>query len=140
MKEKLLRDLMSETPVTLDKSSTVAQAARRMKDSHVGNVLVVDDAKLFGIVTDRDIVVRCTAEGKDPSSLKLADICSKDLMTVSPDQKVDEAISMMKARAIRRLPVVDDEKPIGIVSIGDLAMERDRESVLGEISAAPSNQ
>jgi CBS domain-containing protein len=94
---------------------------------------------MCGVVTDRDIVVRAIAEGKDPDSAKLEEICSHDIVTVGPDDPVDRAVQLMRQRAIRRLPVVDGEKPIGMVSIGDLAIELDENSGLADISAAEAN-
>ena len=88
-------------------------------------------------MTDRDIVVRGLAGGK--WSVELGDICSRDLVTVSPDESIDDAIGVMSWHAVRRLPVVEDGRAIGMVSIGDLAVERDRNSALADISAAPAN-
>jgi CBS domain-containing protein len=93
---------------------------------------------LCGIVTDRDLVVRCLARNpKRAGSQRLADICSQEIHALSPDAEVDEAIRLMRDRAIRRIPVVENESPVGIVSLGDLAIARDRRSCLGDISAAP---
>ena len=134
-----VREVMTPKPVTLDAGSPVSEAARVMNESDIGDVIVLDNAKICGVVTDRDIVVRVVAEGKDASSTKLADICSRDLVGISPDDTVDEAVRLMRDRAIRRLPVIENGKPVGIVSIGDLAMERDADSALADISAAPGN-
>ena len=109
-----------------------------MKESDIGDVLVSDDGKLCGVVTDRDIVVRGLAEGR--ASARLGDICSRELVTVPPDGEVDEAARLMSEHALRRLPVTDHGRPVGMVSIGDLAVEMDRDSVLADISAAPANQ
>jgi CBS domain-containing protein len=84
-------------------------------------------------------VVRILAEGRDPAATTLADISSHDLTTVSPEDSVEQAVQLMREKAIRRLPVVEDGRPVGIVSLGDLAVERDPDSALGEISAAPPN-
>jgi CBS domain-containing protein len=85
-------------------------------------------------------VVRVVADGQEPAQAKLADICSKELHTVKPTDPVEEAINLMREKAVRRILVMDDGSPVGIVSIGDLALERDRQSALGDISAAPPNQ
>lgn len=112
-----------------------------MRAASVGAVLVAADGKLAGIVTDRDITVRVVAQGRDPSTTPLADVCSCELTTLSPDDDVDRAIEVMRSKAVRRLPVVDStNQPLGIVSLGDLALERDPSSVLGRISGAPPNQ
>jgi CBS domain-containing protein len=135
-----IREVMTRDVVTMPATATAAEAARKMRDGDMGDVIVVDERQVCGIVTDRDIVIRGIAEGRDPSTTKLADICSRDLTTVTPDDDVSEAIHLMKAKALRRLPVVEGNQPIGIVSLGDLAVERDRRSALGEISAAPPNR
>jgi len=102
---------------------------------------VVEDDRLCGILTDRDIVVRALAGGRDPATTKIRDMCSRDLTTVLPTDSVEQAMRLMRDKAIRRLPVIErDSEVVGIVSIGDLAAERDRHSVSGAISAAPPNQ
>lgn len=133
-----IREIMTPDPVVLQTSATVVEAARCMRDDNIGDVLVMEDGHLRGIVTDRDIVVRALASGL-PASTPVGQICSGDPICVSPDDGVDAAISLMRQHAIRRIPVVEDGRPVGIVSIGDLAEERDPESVLGEISEAPPN-
>lgn len=135
-----VRDVMTATPVTLSAAATATDAARVMRDANIGDVVVLEDRRIRGIVTDRDIVVRGIADGRDPAATTLADICSSDLITVSPSTEVGEAIRLMREKALRRLPVVEDGRPVGIVSLGDLAVERDPGSVLGEISAAPPNR
>jgi CBS domain-containing protein len=111
-----------------------------MRDSNIGTVVVVDNGKVGGIVTDRDIVVRAVAQGRDPATTKLRDISSHDLTMLSPMDTVEHAVQIMRQKAIRRLPVVENGKPVGIVSLGDLAVERDPDSALGNISAAPANR
>ena len=112
-----------------------------MRDDNVGAVIVEDAGKICGIVTDRDIAVRAVAQERDPRTTPLSEICSKALTTLSPDDDVDRAVQMMREKAIRRVPVVDARKQaVGILSLGDLAVERDARSVLGQISAAPPNQ
>lgn len=136
----LVRDVMTPDPTVLPPDATVIDAAKAMRDGDFGAVLVGDGDHLSGIVTDRDIVVRALAEkGKEGVDVKLRDVVSDDLFTVSPDEPVEEAIEHMRDRALRRVPVVDGDKPVGIISIGDLAVDLDRDTVLGEISAAPPN-
>jgi CBS domain-containing protein len=135
-----VRDVMTANPIALPATSSVVDAARTMRDANIGNVIVVDNGRICGIVTDRDITVRGVAEGKDVSSLKLRDICSQEITTLSPMDSVDDAVRLMREKAIRRLPVVEGGKPVGIVSLGDLAVERDPHSALGNISAAPPNR
>jgi len=135
-----VKEVMTKNPVACDASATAREAATAMKERDTGAVIVERDGKVFGIVTDRDIVVRAVAEGKQPEQVKLADIASKDLTFLSPSDPVDKAVKMMREKAIRRLPVVENNKPVGVLSIGDLAMERDGGSVLADISAAPGNR
>jgi CBS domain-containing protein len=120
-------------------ASTVAEAARRMREADIGDVIVLEDDRLYGIVTDRDIVVRTIAEGRDPATAKLGDICSRDMTTLNPTDTVEDAVRLMREKAIRRLPVVEKGKPVGIVSLGDLAVTQDPNSALGNISAASPN-
>jgi CBS domain-containing protein len=134
-----VRDVMTANVVTLPKSAPLTDAARRMKESDIGDVLVMDDGTMCGVVTDRDIVVRAVAEGRDPNSVKLEEICSHQAITIGPDDPVDRAVQLMRENAVRRLPVVEGGSPVGIVSIGDLAIERDEGSTLAHISAAEGN-
>jgi CBS domain-containing protein len=135
-----IRDVMTTNPETLPESTTVREAAETMRANDIGDVVIVDDnGAISGILTDRDIVVRVVAEGRDPRVTRIGDIASRELTAVSPDDPVDRAVQLMRERAIRRLPVVDKGKPVGIVSIGDLALDRDPDSALADISAAPPN-
>ncbi|MBI4219325.1 MAG: CBS domain-containing protein [Chloroflexi bacterium] len=138
MAEKV-RSVMTSDPVSLPDTASCAEAARAMRESDIGDVVVTKDGKLCGIVTDRDIVVRAIAMGKNPEEIQLSDLCSKELITCGPEDSVDHAIQLMRERAIRRLIVTEGERPVGVVSLGDLALDRDRHSVLGQISAAPAN-
>jgi CBS domain-containing protein len=135
-----IRDVMTPNPQTLPESTIVREAAETMRANDIGDVIVVDDnGKLTGIVTDRDIVVRVVAEGRDPRATRLGDIASRELTALAPEDPIERAVELMRERAIRRLPVVEQGKPVGIVSIGDLALERDPDSALADISAAPPN-
>jgi CBS domain-containing protein len=135
-----LREVMTPDPVTVATSSTLTDAAMIMRDRDIGDVIVrKDDGSICGIVTDRDIVVSGIAAGGDPNSMTVEEVCNHDLVTLGPDSAVAEAVKLMKDRAIRRLPVVDNGDLVGFVSIGDLAEDRDPESALGQISAAPAN-
>jgi len=136
---KTLRDVMSPDPVCLPSTATVLEAAQRMQQDDIGDVIVMDGDRVTGIVTDRDIVVRAVADGRDPSSCTVRDVCSGDLVTLSPDDTVKRATDLMKQKAIRRIPVCEDGRAVGIVSIGDLAIEANGEKALADISAAPAN-
>jgi CBS domain-containing protein len=134
---QMIREVMTKDPTVLDARTPIVEAARAMRDGDHGDVLVSKDGELCGIVTDRDIVVRGVAEITDLSSAKLGDVCTQELATIAPTDKVDDAVRIMRERSLRRLPVVENGQPIGIVSLGDLAMERDPNSALADISAAP---
>ena len=136
---KRCREIMTKSVRTATQDMTLRDVAAMMRDGDMGAVPVVADGKLIGIVTDRDIVVRAIAEGKDPKSTKLGEICSGDVVSVSPDQSVDEATELMRDKAVRRVPVIDKGRLIGIVSLGDLAKEKDEGKALAEISSAPPN-
>src|ERR671932_676656 len=134
-----IRELMTPNPVALPGTASVHEAACAMRDADIGDVIVIENNQVCGIVTDRDIVVRTVAEARDPAATTLADLCSHPLVTVTPTDSVEQAVQLMRSKAIRRLPVVEGGQPVGIVSLGDLAMERDPGSALGDISSAPPN-
>lgn len=134
-----IHDVMTSHPVTLPGTASVQEAARTMREQAIGDVIVLENQQVCGIVTDRDIVVRTVAEARDPTATTLADICSHALTTVSPEDSLEQAVHLMRAKAIRRLPVVEDGRVVGMVSLGDLAVAREPDSALGEISAAPPN-
>ena len=136
---QMIRDVMTKNPITLPAQASIIDAAKRMKEGDIGDVIVMKGDQLCGIVTDRDIVVRAIAEGKDPNRITIEEVCSHDLTTIAPDDDVAKAVQLMRDKAIRRLPVIDKGKPVGIVSLGDLAQSLDRRSALGEISAKPPN-
>ncbi|MFF1446381.1 CBS domain-containing protein [Streptomyces sp. NPDC058295] len=134
-------DVMTSALVTVEPQTSVTAVARTMRDENIGAVLVTDGEQLRGLVSDRDLVVRALAEGGDPNNMTVADACSEDLVTLGPDDDLTLAVEVMREHSVRRVPVVDEERhPVGIVSLGDLAIERDSESALGDISAARSNQ
>jgi CBS domain-containing protein len=135
-----IRELMSDGPIGMPKSATIAEAARRMRDENIGDVLVMDGEQMCGVVTDRDIVVRAVALDCDPDATTVDDICSHDLVTVHPQSDVSDAVELMRERAVRRLPVVEDGHAIGMITIGDLAIERDSSTALADISAARPNR
>ena len=135
----LVENVMTRNPITVSSSATVQEAALAMREADVGDVLVMRGDAVCGILTDRDIVVRFVADGGDPSSTPVGAICSPDLTEVRPNDPLDYAIALMRHQAIRRLPVVRDEQPIGILSLGDLALARSPSSALADISAAPAN-
>ena len=136
-----VQEVMTRNPLSLKASSSVMEAARRMRDSNIGDVIVTDESgNVCGIVTDRDLVVRAIASGQDPKNTKIESVCSRDITVLKPTQTTQEAVKLMKEKAIRRLPVVDGGDIVGVVSLGDLATHLDERSALGQISAAPANQ
>ncbi len=141
MYEQRVKDVMTRAVFTVSENATIGEIACLMRDEKIGDVLVTSaDGKLTGIITDRDVVVRAVAGGTDLELLRAKDICSDHMVTVPPTAIVDEAVKLMGDNAIRRLPVVENDIAIGIVTIGDLAAQRDPKSALGEISrAAPNN-
>lgn len=132
-----VRDVMTPQPVHVKESTNLVDAARAMRDRDIGDLIVVRNGEILGMVTDRDIVIRGLAKGGDPKTMTVGEICSTDVVTVAPDESVDTVIKLMREKAVRRIPVVDDRKPVGILSLGDLAMRKDKDSVLSDISEAP---
>jgi CBS domain-containing protein len=134
-----IREVMTADPRTVEPGDTVADAARQMREGDVGDVLVTENGRLMGIVTDRDIAVRVAAEGRDPQATKVRDVCTSDPVTLTVDQTVEDAIRLVREQNVRRIPVLQDGRPAGVVTIGDLAIERDPASVLADISSEPAN-
>jgi CBS domain-containing protein len=134
-----IREIMTADPRTVEPSASVVDAARQMAEGDVGAVLVTEQGEVRGIVTDRDIVVRAVAEGRDPQATKVSVIWTPDPVTLTVDQSVEDAIRIVREHNVRRIPVVQDGRPAGVVSIGDLAMERDMGSALADISSEPAN-
>jgi CBS domain-containing protein len=137
---QLVRDVMTGAPLTLEATSTVTEAAKAMAGADVGPIPVIDEnGVLCGLLTDRDIAVRVVAEDRSPSTTKVGDVASRDLVTLGPDASVDDAVQAMRDNALRRIPIVDDGRVVGIVSLGDLARYRDPSSVLADVSSAAPN-
>ena len=127
--DESVRDIMTTDPRALTPDASAMEAAQVMRDNDIGDVVVLEEERLYGIVTDRDIVVRVLAEQCDPSAVRLADICSRDITTIAPDASVGEAVRLIREKSIRRLPVVENGgQVVGIVSLGDIALARDRRS------------
>src|SRR5258706_2508909 len=127
-----IRDVMTSDPTVCPAAATLTDAAREMRDHEIGDVLVERDGALCGLVTDRDIVIRAIAAGADPNVTRLGDICSRELITLSPSDSIRDAVELMRQKSVRRLPVVDKGEAVGIVSLGDLAVVRDKDSVLSD--------
>jgi CBS domain-containing protein len=128
-----IRDLMTSNPSTIEPDKTVADAAKLMRDEDVGLIPIVEGEKLAGTITDRDIAIRVVAEGKDPQSSTVRDVMTSRLVTVDPDQDLDEALRLMAEHQVRRLPVVEEDgKLVGIVSQADIAKHTSDEQT-GEV-------
>jgi len=132
-----IRSLMTTNLVSVDEAATLREVATLMRDKNIGDVIVRRDDEVFGIVTDRDLVVRSVADGNDPTKAQAGDVCTSSLITLPADESVDEAARKMAEAAVRRLPVVDGQDVVGIISLGDLARDQDPRSVLGKLSAEP---
>jgi CBS domain-containing protein len=140
MRDQTVSEVMTKDVVYLPAETTIDEAAKAMRDRNIGDVVVTEGPALAGVVTDRDIVVRAVAERRDPGSTPIGTITSRDMIMVQQDATATEAMRMMRDRAVRRLLVCDrDRQLVGILSIGDLALEMDRDSALADISAAPPN-
>jgi len=131
--------VMTPNPIMLGDDASIVEAAQAMRDNDIGDVLVSRNGELCGIVTDRDIVVKAIAGRSEPATTRLGDICTSDVATIDSDTTVEEAADLMREKALRRIPVVDDGSVVGIVSLGDLAVEGDSGAILSGISAAPPN-
>lgn len=134
-----VREMMTAAPETVTPEATIRDAAAVMERRDIGDVLVVEGDELSGILTDRDIAVRAVARGLDASSTPVREVLSASTVAISPTSSVQEAIELMRRHDIRRLPVVESGRPIGILSLGDLAVSREPGSVLADISAGEPN-
>jgi CBS domain-containing protein len=137
-----VRDVMSPGAVAVEPMTTLDHAARVMREQNVGDVLVAYDCDLFGVLTDRDIVVRAVADGDDPHTTTAGAVCTRPpVVTLTPDDTTDRAADLMRKYAVRRLPVVEHGGcPVGMVSLGDLATTEDPHSALADISKADPNR
>jgi CBS domain-containing protein len=128
-----IRDIMTANPETVTEKDSVRDAAQIMKKRDTGIVPVVNGKKIIGLITDRDIVVRLIAEGKDASSARVNDVMTKNVRSVKEDASVDEVLRVMKGAEVRRVPVVNrNDEIVGIVSIGDLAVETNQDNKVGK--------
>jgi CBS domain-containing protein len=133
-----IRDLLKGDPVTVEASATVEEAAKLMDEKDIGDVLIVENDEVQGIITDRDIVVRVLAKGNGGDA-SVREAATTELETLEPDASIDDAIQKMEQANVRRLPVVEDGKPVGVITLGDLAEARDKDSALADISSASPN-
>src|SRR3954451_24526093 len=120
-----IRDVMTSNPCTIDAEKSVAYAAKMMLEEDVGLAPIVEGDRLIGMLTDRDIATRVAAEGRDPDQVKVRDVASKQLITIDPTEDLDEALRKMAKHQVRRLPVVEDGRLVGVVAQADIAREGD---------------
>lgn len=137
---RTVADVMTSPVRTMAPEATLREVAEVMRESDVGDVIIAEGDHPVGIVTDRDIVVRCLATGSDPQTTSARSICSSTMVSVPPQSGVSDAVRKMRDDAVRRLPVVEDDHVVGIVTMGDLAVEIDRDSALADVSAADPNR
>ena len=135
-----INEVMTANPWTVTDQATIEEAARVMRDADIGDVIVLDpDGEVQGIVTDRDVVVRAVAKGVDTNSEPVGSILEGDIVTIASEDSIEAALDLMRDHKVRRLPVVDDRRLVGIVTLGDLAVDLQPSSTLADISQAPPN-
>jgi CBS domain-containing protein len=127
---------MTEDPRSIGASEPVVDAARLMREQHVGSLPVTDNERLVGMITDRDITTRVVAEAADPRTISVGDVFSRDLISVEPDQDLDEALRLMAHHQVRRLPVIENGSLVGIVAQADIALRENAKT--GELVEAIS--
>ena len=136
---KSVRDAMTENPRSIGASTSVVEAARLMREEDIGSLPITDDEKLVGMITDRDITTRVVAEAADPTTTSVEDVYSRDLVSVEPDEDLDEALQLMARHQVRRLPVVENGRLVGIVAQADIALkDNDKTAQLVEAISEPS--
>jgi CBS domain-containing protein len=132
-----VRDAMTESPHSIGASASVVEAARLMREQHIGSLPITDDEKLVGMITDRDITTRVVAEAADPKTTSVADVYSRDLISVEPDNDLEQALQLMARHQVRRLPVVENGRLVGIVAQADIALS-ENETKTGQLVEAIS--
>ncbi|MFI8950213.1 CBS domain-containing protein [Streptomyces sp. NPDC053750] len=131
-----VKDVMTPGVTAVRPDSSLVEAAQLMRTQNIGDVVVADGQDVVGLLTDRDITVRAVAEGVDPMAVSVGAVCTRGPLVVAPDDPVADAVALMREHAVRRLPVVEDGLPVGMVSLGDLAEARAPGSALADISRA----
>jgi len=136
-----VRDTMTGSPRSIDASTSVVEAARLMREGHIGSLPITADEQLVGMITDRDIAMRVVAEAADQTKTSVGDVSSRDLVIVEPDEDLDEALQLMARHQVRRLPVVENGRLVGIVAQADIALsENEKTAKLVEAISAPSER
>ena len=130
---KKIQEVMTSNPCSIDADKPVSYAAKMMKDEDVGFAPIVEGDKLIGTVTDRDIAMKIVAEGRDPQSTTVREIASTNLVTIDPQQDLDDALRLMASNQVRRLPVVEEDgRLVGVVAQKDVAEQGD-DAKTGEV-------
>lgn len=124
--DKSIKDMMTSNPCSIDADKPVSYAAKMMRDEDVGLAPIVEGDRLVGTLTDRDIATRVVAEGRDPESTTVREVASRDVVTVNPEQGLDEALRLMAEHQVRRLPVVEQNgRLLGVLAQADVAEHAD---------------
>jgi CBS domain-containing protein len=134
---KSVRDAMTGDPRSIGATASVVEAARLMREQDIGSLPITDDEKLVGMITDRDITMRVVAEAADLKATSVGDVYSRDLVSVEPEKDLQEALQLMARHQVRRLPVVENDRLVGIVAQADIAL-RENETKTGELVEAIS--
>ena len=138
---KIVRDAMTEGPRSIGASASVVEAARLMRKEHIGSLPITENEQLVGMITDRDITTRVVAEAADPNLTSVGDVYSRDLISIEPEGDLDEALQLMARHQVRRLPVVEDGRLVGIVAQADIALkENEKTGALVEAISEPSQE
>ncbi len=133
---KSVRDAMTEDPRSIGATASVVEAARVMREQHIGSLPVIEDERLVGMITDRDITTRVVAESAVPEMTSVGDVYSRDLISVEPNNDLEEALQLMARHQVRRLPVVENGRLVGMVAQADIALKDNERTgeLLGAIS------
>ncbi|PNG17636.1 CBS domain-containing protein [Streptomyces cahuitamycinicus] len=131
-----VKDVMTAGVAAVRPDASLVEAAQLMRTQNIGDVVVAEGQDVIGVLTDRDITVRAVADGTDPMKVSARTVCTPHPVTVTPDDLVATAVTLMREHAVRRLPVVENGLPVGIVSLGDVAEAEDPASALADISRA----
>ncbi len=136
MMAEYVKDVMTAGVAAVRPDASLVEAAQLMRTQNIGDVVVAEGQDVIGVLTDRDITVRAVADGADPMTVSARTVCTPHPVTVTPDDLVATAVTLMREHAVRRLPVVENGLPVGIVSLGDVAEAEDPASALADISRA----
>ncbi|HEV7897885.1 MAG TPA: CBS domain-containing protein [Planosporangium sp.] len=134
-----VREVMTRDPITMDVNATVSAAARQMRDAAISDVIASEGGQVRGIFTERDIVVRVVAEEADPRAMTVAQAMTRDLVTVAPDDDIKAAEGLMRVHAVKHLPVLDGDRLVGVLALGDIAVEEQPESLFAEMAVEDPN-